>query len=86
MFLQEPTTIDWTLIGDTKELTIKGGHCSGDTGYKVAIDMLSSRRLPVERIVTHALPLDDTVTGLNMVDAGAAGNSVKVTVDPTACP
>lgn len=77
--------MDWTLIGDTKELNIHGGHCSGTNGYSVAIDMLSKGRLPVDRIVTHALPLNEIVRGLDMVDSGASSASIKVTVDPLAC-
>ncbi len=77
--------LDWTVIGDTKELNIRGGHCSGAQGYSVAIDMLASGRLPMERIVTHALPIAETVHGLETVDAGAKSstNAVKVTIDPT---
>jgi erythritol/L-threitol dehydrogenase len=74
------TAVDWTIIGDTKELNIRGGHCSGDTGYKVAIDMLASGSLPLDRIVTHALPLSEIVSGLEMVSKPT--DSVKVTIDP----
>lgn len=82
---KEPTVLDWTVIGDKKELDIKGGHCSGPTGYSVAIDILASGKLPIERIVTHALPIAETVRGLNLVDAGAQSSTgaVKVTIDPT---
>lgn len=77
----DETTVDWTIIGDTKELTIKGGHCSGDKGYKVAIDMLHKGLLPVEKIVSHCLPLDDIVDGIQLVTEGT--KSVKVSVDPS---
>lgn len=74
------TTVDWTIIGDTKELNIKGAHCSGDKGYQVAIDILDSGRLPVSKIVTHQLPLDDIVSGIEMVIDPK--DSIKVSVDP----
>lgn len=82
---KEATVLDWTIIGDKKELDVKGGHCSGATGYSVAIDMLASGRLPVERIVTHALPIGETVRGLKLVDKGAMSSTgaVKVTIDPS---
>jgi threonine dehydrogenase-like Zn-dependent dehydrogenase len=67
---------------DITQLNIRGGHCSGDTGYQVAIDMLSRRALPVEKIVSHALPLREIVSGLMMV-SDPAGFNVKVTIDPT---
>lgn len=77
--------LDWTLIGDTKELNIKGGHCSGDDGYKIAIDLVASGRLPMSSIVTHALPITNTEQGLELVDLGATSSTgaVKVTIDPT---
>jgi erythritol/L-threitol dehydrogenase len=74
------TTVDWTIIGDTKALNIRGGHCSGENGYKVAIDMLASGVLPVDRIVTHSLPLSEIVSGVEMVTTPT--DSVKVTIDP----
>lgn len=78
---KDETTVDWTIIGDTKELTIKGGHCSGRKGYEVAIDMLESGILPIDRIVSHSLSLTDIVDGINLVKDGS--HSVKVTIDPT---
>lgn len=81
--IQEETTVDWTLIGDTKSLNIFGAHCSGANGYRHAIDMLSSGLLPMDRIVTHSLHLNEMTQGLEMVDTGAKAASVKVTVDPT---
>lgn len=75
-----PTTVDWTVIGDTKELNIKGGHCSGDRGYATAIDMLRRGLLPTDKIVSHSLGLGDVVEGIDMVLDGK--KSIKVTVDP----
>lgn len=74
------TTVDWSIIGDSKELTIKGGHCSGDRGYENAINLLQRGLIPTERIVSHCLPLGSVVEGLAMVSDGS--RSVKVTVDP----
>lgn len=78
---KEPTTVDWTVIGDTKELNIRGGHCSGDRGYEVAIDMLKRGVMPVDRIITHCEPIEDVINAIGVVDCGT--KSVKVTVDPT---
>jgi threonine dehydrogenase-like Zn-dependent dehydrogenase len=52
----EPVTVDWTIIGDTKELNIHGAHL-GPFCYPLAIDMLVKRQIPVDDIVTHQLPL-----------------------------
>lgn len=77
---EKETTLDWTNIGDTKELDVKGGHCSGDNGYKVAIDMIQKGQVPYEEIVSHSLPLEEVESGLACVTDGT--RSVKVTLDP----
>lgn len=77
----EPATVDWTVIGDTKSLEIRGGHCSGDRGYSVAVDTLAKGFMPVSDIVNHSLPLDEIVAGFDMVTNPR--DSVKVSVDPT---
>jgi threonine dehydrogenase-like Zn-dependent dehydrogenase len=61
-------------------LNIKGGHCSGDRGYRAAIDMLARGVMPVSEIVNYSLPMDEIVAGLSMVSSPT--DSVKVTVDP----
>lgn len=75
------TAVDWTIIGDTKELNIRGGHCSGDTGYSAAIDMLAKGSIPVRSIVKSPLALTETVMGLEMVSKPR--DSMKVTIDPS---
>ncbi len=77
--MREPVTADWTIIGDTKELNIHGSHLSPYT-YPIAIDMLSKGLLPMDRIMTHQLPLSDFHAGMDMVAAGT--ESVKVTLTP----
>eukprot|EP00117_Sycon_ciliatum_P014339 scpid4315/ scgid1512/ Probable L-threonine 3-dehydrogenase len=41
------TTVDWTIIGDTKELNIHGGHLGPGT-YPKAISMLEKKQLPMD--------------------------------------
>ena len=77
--MREPVTADWTIIGDTKELNIHGSHLSPYT-YPVAIDMLSKGLLPMDRIMTHQLPLTDFHAGMDLVASGT--ESVKVTLTP----
>lgn len=77
--MREPVTVDWTIIGDTKELNIHGAHL-GPYCYPVAIDMLSKGLLPMDQIVTHQLPLADFQAGINLVESGA--HSIKVTLTP----
>ncbi len=76
---REKVTVDWTIIGDTKELNIHGAHL-GPYCYPVAIRMLERGLLPMDKIVTHRLPLDRYQDGIELVGNGA--HSVKVSLEP----
>lgn len=75
----EPVQVDWTIIGDTKELNIHGAHLSPYC-YPLAIDMLLKKQVPVEDIVTHTFPLEQFDAAFQLV-TGAAG-SIKVVLEP----
>ncbi len=77
--MREPVTVDWTIIGDTKELNIHGSHLSPYT-YPIAIDMLAKGLLPMDKIMTHQLPLSRFHEGMDLVANGT--ESVKVTLTP----
>jgi threonine dehydrogenase-like Zn-dependent dehydrogenase len=77
--MREPVTVDWTIIGDSKELNVHGSHL-GPYCYPVAIKMLAEGRLPMDRIVTHTLPLADFQRGIHLVASGT--ESIKVTLQP----
>lgn len=77
--MREPVTVDWTIIGDTKELNIHGSHL-GPYCYPIAIDMLRKGLLPMEHIVTHQMPLEQFQAGIDLV--GAGDRSIKVTLQP----
>lgn len=77
--MREPVTVDWTIIGDTKELNIHGSHL-GPYCYPIAIRMIERGLLPMDRIVTHQLPLDRFAEGIELVGAGT--ESIKVTLRP----
>jgi threonine dehydrogenase-like Zn-dependent dehydrogenase len=77
--MREPVTVDWTIIGDTKELNIHGSHL-GPSCYPVAIDMLQKGLLPMEYIVTHHMPLTSFQEGIELVASG--DRSIKVTLQP----
>lgn len=76
---QNPVTVDWTIIGDSKELDIHGAHLSPNT-YPVAIRMLQQGVLPMDKILSHALPLREFRKGMELAADGA--NSLKVTLEP----
>ena len=51
------TTVDWSIIGDRKELDIRGAHLSPGC-YETVIDLFSRKLLTAEGIVTHKFPLE----------------------------
>ncbi|AHF90488.1 iditol 2-dehydrogenase [Opitutaceae bacterium TAV5] len=77
--MREKVTVDWTIIGDGKELNIHGAHLSPYT-YPKAIEIIGAGLLPMDEIVTHRLPLADYQKGIDMVINGLT--SVKVTLEP----
>jgi threonine dehydrogenase-like Zn-dependent dehydrogenase len=77
--MREPVTVDWTIIGDTKELNIYGSHL-GPHAYPLAIDYIHRGLIDVSHIVTHQLPLTDYLTGFEMVQKGT--DSIKVQLVP----
>ena len=77
--MRQPVTVDWTIIGDSKELNIRGSHL-GPYCYPTAIALLQDGRLPLERIVTHQLPLERFHEGMELVLRGE--ESIKVQLIP----
>ena len=76
---QQPVTVDWTIIGDSKELDILGAHCSPQT-YPVAIRMLRHGLLPMDKILSHNLPLAQFRKGMELATDSLV--SLKVSLEP----
>ncbi len=76
---RDPVTVDWTIIGDSKELDIRGAHL-GPYCWPAAIRMVENGVLPLDRIVTHQLPLSSFAEGMELVSDGS--RSVKVALIP----
>ncbi len=72
------TTVDWSIIGDRKELDIRGAHL-GPYAYPVAIDLFQRRLVTSEGIITHQYALDDFEEAFDM--AGKM-ESIKVLLNP----
>ena len=77
--MRELVTVDWTVIGDTKELNIHGSHL-GPYCYPLAVDMIQRGLLPMDEIISHQMPLADFQKGIDLVAVG--NKSVKVTLKP----
>ena len=75
--MRQPVSVDWTVIGDTKELDIRGGHL-GAHCWPPAIRMLEDGVLPMDGIVSHRLPIEEFASGLALVADGR--ESVKVSL------
>ncbi|MCL2035253.1 MAG: alcohol dehydrogenase catalytic domain-containing protein [Oscillospiraceae bacterium] len=74
------TSVDWSVIGDRKELDVLGAHISGLDGYPVAIDFLQRGVIKVDKIVTHTLPLEKWEEAFAKAKAGE--DSIKVVLIP----
>jgi len=76
---KDNVTVDWSIISDDKELDVRGAHL-GPHCWPAAIRMVESGTLPLDRIVTHQLPLKDVQEGLDLVADGT--RSIKVALLP----
>ncbi|WP_066189568.1 alcohol dehydrogenase catalytic domain-containing protein [Gracilibacillus timonensis] len=77
VFGQETTT-DWSVIGDKKELDIRGSHL-GPYTYPVVIDLFERGLISAEGIVTHTYKLDDFQEAMEMAQDSSA---IKVSIRP----
>ncbi|OGG55404.1 MAG: erythritol/L-threitol dehydrogenase [Candidatus Handelsmanbacteria bacterium RIFCSPLOWO2_12_FULL_64_10] len=72
-------TVDWTIIGDGKELNIHGAHL-GPHCYPIAIDYIHRGLIDVDPIVTHQMPMEKYEEAIQMVHEGK--DSIKVLLTP----
>lgn len=78
----EKTCIDFSIIGDIKELEIIGGHLGFHT-YSLAIKCLSEGLVKTDKINTHNFPLRDWRKALETAEKRIDG-AIKVTMTPGA--
>jgi threonine dehydrogenase-like Zn-dependent dehydrogenase len=74
-----PVTADWTVIGDTKELTIHGSHL-GPYCYPKAIRYLQDGTVDGSLFVTHEFPLERFAEAFEVVHS--AEGALKVLLTP----
>jgi threonine dehydrogenase-like Zn-dependent dehydrogenase len=75
----EPVAVDWSLIGDAKELNVHGSHL-GPYCYPRAIRYIADGTVAADQIVTHTLPLADFQQALGLVHDQK--KSIKVVLLP----
>ncbi|CAN5548363.1 zinc-dependent dehydrogenase [soil metagenome] len=71
-------TIDANLV-HYRELTLVGVNGSTPAHNKRALELIASGEVPVADLITHRLPLDDVLDGIEIV---ARGEAIKVTIEP----
>lgn len=64
-----PVSVDWSIIGDVKELNIRGAHL-GPYSYPKAIQFIQDGRILLDTIVTHAMPLEKYREALDIAARG----------------
>jgi len=74
-----PSAVDWSIIGDQKELNIHGAHL-GPYAYPLAIDAIASGKVNVAELISHRYALADFAAALET--AHAAEGSCKVLLFP----
>lgn len=73
------TSIDFSIFGDVKELTMHGSHL-GKNCYEKVITMLSNGSMKCDNVVTHSFPLTQWEEAFAIADAG--GKAIKVILKP----
>ena len=71
-------TVDANLV-HYRELTIVGVNGSTPAQNKQALELIASGAVPVADLITHRLPLDQVLEGIEIV---ARGEAIKVTIEP----
>jgi len=73
-------TIDWSIIGDRKELDVLGSHLSPYC-YEPVIKWISDGSMPSTGVVTHKFSLEDWKTAFEYTETGK-DNAIKVAIVP----
>lgn len=74
------TSVDWSIIGDRKELDVRGSHL-GPYCYPIAIDLLERGLVTSKGIVTHHYTLNQWDEAIAVANSPA---SIKVLLQPEA--
>jgi erythritol/L-threitol dehydrogenase len=75
---RDKTTVDWSIIGDRKELDLRGAHLSPYT-YPIVINLFERGLVGANEIITHTYKIDDFNEAIAMADSK---ESVKVLIEP----
>lgn len=76
----EPTTLDWSIIGDRKELDVLGAHL-GPYCYDFVIENINNGRLKTEKIVTSTFSIDQWEKAFKLAEGKEGDLKVVITFD-----
>ncbi len=76
--LNEPATIDWNLVGDQKELTIRGSHLAPYC-YPETIAAIADGSIDVKSLISAEFPLTEFASAM---EAARSGENLKTLVIP----
>ena len=62
-----------------REVGIVGANSSSPDHNRQALELIASGAVPVSDLITHRLPLEETIEGIH---TAARGEAIKVTVQP----
>ncbi|HET7092386.1 MAG TPA: zinc-binding dehydrogenase, partial [Thermomicrobiales bacterium] len=74
----EPANVNWTIVGDTKELTIHGSHL-GPYCYPKTIEAIADGRIDVKPLIADSYPVTDFQRAM---EASLSGGVLKNLIVP----
>ncbi|MCA0296655.1 MAG: alcohol dehydrogenase catalytic domain-containing protein [Actinobacteria bacterium] len=77
--IKEKVLVNWNLVGDQKELVVRGAHL-GPGCYPKAIEAVAEGRIDVASLVSSQFPMEDFDAA---IDAAMTADGVKVMVRPS---
>lgn len=72
-----PSTIDWSIIGDAKEIVIKGSQLSPYC-FETTIENITNGKAPTEGVVSHVFPLEQWEEAYRVAESREAFKVVLV--------
>ncbi|MGD0166009.1 MAG: alcohol dehydrogenase catalytic domain-containing protein [Gaiellaceae bacterium] len=75
--IPEPVTLNWSIIGDEKELDLRGSHL-GPYCYPRAIEAIAEGRVDVKRLISESYPLAEFPAAME----AARGGNLKTMLIP----
>ena len=76
----EPTTVDWSIIGDRKELDILGAHLS-PYSYPYVIENIQNKKLKTDGVVSSTFPIEEWEKAFDLAKGKSGDIKVAITYE-----